>query len=54
MVSFNSITIFYLFKKILYVSSAKPDQTPRSVATDLVLHCLHTFHKKEAMLIWVN
>ena len=28
-----------------------PDQTPRTVASDLVLHCLPTYHKKDDMLI---
>ena len=35
-------------------NSGSPDQTPRSVASDLGLHDLHMSHKKDAMLIWVN
>ena len=31
-------------------SSGDPNQTPRYVASDLVLHCLHTSHKKDARL----
>ena len=27
---------------------------PRSVASDLILHCLQMSHKKDAKLIWVN
>ena len=30
------------------------DQTPRSVASDLVLHCLSISHKKDTMLIFVQ
>ena len=48
MVCFNS---FKFQKFFLYVSSAKPDQTPRSVASDLVLHCLPSSHKTDAKLI---
>ena len=46
------ISISFKFQNfILYVSSPKPDKTPRSVASDLVLHCLHTSHTMDAMLI---
>ena len=31
-----------------------PDQTPRSAASGLGLHCLPMSHKKDARLIWVN
>ena len=27
---------------------------PRSVASDLDLHCLPMFHKKDARLIWIK
>ena len=45
---------FKLKKKILYANSREPDQTPRFAASDLVLHCLAMFHKKDARLIWVK
>ena len=38
----------------MLANSGDPDQTPRSVASDLGLHCLPRFQKKDAMLIWVN
>ena len=31
------------FIDILYANSGNPDQTPRSVASDLDLHSLHTY-----------
>ena len=31
-----------------------PDQSPRFVASDLVLHCLLMSHEKDARLIWAN
>ena len=31
-----------------------PDQTPRSAASGLVLHCLSLSHRKNARLIWVK
>ena len=39
---------------ILEANSEEPDQTPRSVASGLVLHCLQISHKKGARLKWVN
>ena len=43
----------YLFKdyNILKANGGDPDQTPRSVASHLGLHCLQMPHEKEAMLI---
>ena len=38
----------------MLANSEDPDQTPRSVASDLGLHCLSMSHKKDARLIWVN
>ena len=35
-------------------NSEDPDQTPRSGASDLGLHCLPMSHKWDARLIWVN
>ena len=51
MASFNLIQIS---KYILYASNVKRDQMPRSVVSGLVLQCLPTPHKKDAMLIWVK
>ena len=50
MATFNFIQILMYN---LYASSVKPDQTPRSVASSLVLHCLPTPHKKDARFMWV-
>ena len=48
--------IFFIFIQILeYTSVSKqwrPDQTPRFVSSDLVLHCLPMSHEKDARLIW--
>ena len=38
----------------LLANSEDPDQTPRSVESDLGLHCLPMSKKWEAMLIWVK
>ena len=38
----------------MLANSGDPDQTPRSVASDLVLPCLPLSHKKDARLIWVS
>ena len=35
-------------------NSEDPDQTPRSAASDLGLHCLPRSPKRDARLIWVN
>ena len=40
------------FKRKLYLQTVeKPDQTPQSTASDLVLHCLLMSNKKDAGLI---
>ena len=36
------------------MNSGDPDQTLHSAVSDLDLHCLPMYHKKDAMLIWVN
>ena len=36
------------------MKSGDPDQTPRSVVSDLGLHCLPMTHQKDAMFIWIN
>ena len=33
-------------------NSSEPDQTPRSVASDMVLHCLPMSYKKDVILKW--
>ena len=39
----------------MQAKSAEPDKTLRSVSSDLVLHCLLMFHKKNARLLrWVK
>ena len=43
-----------IFDQILYANSADPDQKPRYVASDLGLHCLPRFPKRDASLIWIN
>ena len=35
-------------------NSEETDQTPRSAASGLVLHCLPMSHKKDARLKWAN
>ena len=49
---YNFIQI--LIEHSVYAISAEPDQTPRSAASDLVLHCLTISHKIHTRLIWVN
>ena len=39
---------------MLLANSGETDQTPRSVASDLVVHCLPVSHKKDTRLILVN
>ena len=46
--------LFKLQKKLLLVNSGDPDQTRHIVASDLVMHCLPMFHKKNDRLIWVK
>ena len=38
----------------MQANSGDPDQTSHSVASDLGLHCLHIYHKKDARHIWVK
>ena len=38
----------------MQANSGDPDQTQNSVESDLGLHCLSIFHKKDAMHIWVK
>ena len=49
---------FFIFIQILIENHARnsgdPDQTPRSVASDLGLHYLPLSHKKGARHIWVK
>ena len=48
--------VFNIIIQVLIVHPFKQtvDQTPRSVASDLGLHCLPTSHKKDDMLRWVK
>ena len=39
---------------ILVANSEDPDQTPRSAASDLGLHCLPVSQKWDTRLIWVK
>ena len=39
--------LFKSLKKFLFANSGEPDQTSRFVASDLRLHCLPLFHKKD-------
>ena len=43
-----------VFDRNSYEQSVDPDQTPRSAASDLGLHCLPMFQKWDTRLIWVN
>ena len=46
---------FYLNSyRAFYDETGDPDQTPRSVASDLGLRCLPMSHKKDARLTWVK
>ena len=38
----------------LFANSGDPDQTPRSAASDLGLHCLPITHLRVSRLQWVN
>ena len=38
----------------MQTNSGDPDQTPLSVASDLGMHCLPMFQKKDAGHIWVK
>ena len=42
------------FDRIFCKKTGDPDQTPRTVASDLGLHCSPMSHKKDARLIWVK
>ena len=45
--------VIFIFSQIL-INSGDPDQTLRSVASDLVLHCLSMSHKKDVRLKWAK
>ena len=42
------------FNRKMLANSGDPDQMLHSVASDLGLHCLPIFHKKDARHIWVK
>ena len=49
------VVFFFILKSnILLAISEDPDQTPRSAASNLGLHCLSMFHKKDARHIRAN
>ena len=41
----------FYFKNIMCTISGDPDQTPRSAASDLGLHCFHICHIKDDKVI---
>ena len=45
---------FILLHKFKLANSVDPDQTPRSAASDLGLHCLPRSQERDARLIWVT
>ena len=47
------MVFFFNFYSNFDRNSGDPDQTSRSVASDLDLHCLPTSHKKGAMLTYM-
>ena len=46
--------LFKFSLKLMQANSEEPDQTPHSLASDLVLHYLPMSHKKDARHIWVK
>ena len=46
------MVFFILIKMLIEHSGGDPDQTPRSVASGLGLHCLPMPNKKDARLLW--
>ena len=50
----NFSFLSYFWWKFMLANSVDLDQTPRSAATDLGLHCLPRSQKWDARLIWVN
>ena len=50
--------LFFIFIQNLREHSVseqwRADQMPLSAASDLGLHCLPMYHKKDARLMWVN
>ena len=46
--------LFYFEYLFLLAITEDPDQTPRSAASDLSLHCLPMSQKWDARLIWVK
>ena len=50
-----NVSFYFIFwLKFLYANSADTDQTTRSAASDLDLHCLLKSQKRGAWLIWVK
>ena len=44
----------HFIQNLLQANSGEPDQTPRSAASNLVLHCLSMSLKKDAWLKWAK
>ena len=45
---------YHILIEIPVSKQCRPDQTPRSAASDFGLHCLPMSQKWDARLIWVN
>ena len=50
----TQVRIFIFIQDIQLANRGDPDQTPRSVASNLGLHCLPVSHKKDDRHIWVK
>ena len=48
------LSLFFIYIPVLNANSVDPDQTPRSAASDLGLHCLPMSHLWDARLKWVK
>ena len=48
------IIFFFIEISVFNANSVDPDQTPRSVASDLGLHCLPMSSLRDARLKWVK
>ena len=51
---YHHVVYIYKYIPVLNAKSVDPGQTPRSVASDLGLHCLPMSHLWDARLKWVN
>ena len=46
--------IKYFLAFFIFIQILKEHSVSQNVASDLGLHCLRTYHKKEARLIWLK